>query len=102
MPNRLYITHKQASDLLLELVKTINSNNPVYTTEIIIYVPKIDEDANIIDYTLILESKTHYCIKIESKKLNFQEEQFMTQCHEHINEMALKLAQSPAEARVLN
>ena len=102
MPNRLYITHKQASDLLLELVKTINSNNPVYIAEIIIYVPNIDEDANLIDYTLILESKTHYCIKIESKKLNFQQEQFMTQCREHINEMALKLAQSPAEARVLN
>ena len=102
MPNRLYITHKQASDLLLELVKTINSNNPLYTAEITIYAPTTDEDANIIDYTLILESKTHDCIKIESKKLNFQKEQFMTQCREHINEMALKLAQSPTEARVLN
>ena len=102
MPNRLQITHKQASDLLQDLVKTINSNNPVYTAEITIYAPKTDEDANIIDYTLILESKTHYCIKIESKKLNFQQEQFMTQCLEHINEIALKLAQSPTEARVLN
>ena len=102
MPNRLQIMHKQASDLLLELVQTINSNNPVYTAEITIYAPKTDEDANIIDYTLILESKTHYCIQIESKKLNFQQEQFMTQCREHINEMALNLVQSSAEARVLN
>ena len=102
MPNRMQITHKQASDLLLDLVKTINTNNSVYNAEITISAPKTDEDANIIDYTLLLESKTHYCIKIESKKLNFQQEQFMTQCREHINEMALKLAQSPAKERVLN
>ena len=80
MPNRLQIMHKQASDLLLELVKIINSNNPVYTAEITIYTPKTEEDANIIDYTLILESKTHFCIQIELKKSNFQQEQFMTQC----------------------
>ena len=102
MPNRLYIMHKQVSDLLQDLVKTINSNNPVYTAEITIYAPKTDEDANIIDYTLLLESKTHYCIQIESKKLNFQKEQFMTQCCEHINELASNLVQSTAEARVLN
>ena len=94
--------HKQASDLLQDHMKTINTNNPVYTAEITIYAPKTDEDANIIDYTLILESKTHYCIQIESKKLNFQQEQFMTQCREHINEMALNLVQSTADARVLN
>ena len=102
MPNRLQITHKQASDLLLELVTIINSNNPVYTVEITIYAPKNDDDANVIDYTLILESKTHFCIQIESKRSNFQKEQFMTQCHEHINEMALNLVQSSADARVLN
>ena len=60
MPNRMQITHKQASDLLLDLVKTINTNNPVYTAEITISAPKTDEDANIIEYTLILESKTHF------------------------------------------
>ena len=102
MPNRLQITHKQASDLLLELVTIINSNNPVYTVEITIYAPKNDDDANVIDYTLILESKTHFCIQIESKRSNFQQEQFMTQCRKHINEMALNLVQSSANARVLN
>ena len=102
MPNRMQITHKQASDLLLELVKTINSNNPVYTAEITIYTPKTDEDANIIDYTLLLESKTHYCIKIKSKRSNFQQEQFMTQCHELIHEMASNLVQSTTDASVLN
>ena len=102
MPNRMQITHKQASDLLLDLVKTINSNNPVYTAEITIYAPKTDEDANIIDYTLLLESKTHFCIEVESKRSNFQEEQFMTQCRELIHEMASNLAQSTADARVLN
>ena len=102
MPNRLQITHKLASDLLLELVKIINSNNPVYTVEITIYAPKNDDDANVIDYTLILESKTHFCIQIESKRSNFQQEQFMTQCRKHINEMALNLVQSSADARVLN
>ena len=102
MPNRLHITHKQASDLLLELVTIVNSNNPVYTVQLTIYAPKENEDANVIDYTLILESKTHFCIQIESKKSNFQKEQFMTQCHEYINEMALNLAQSSANTRVLN
>ena len=102
MPNRLQITHKQASDVLLDLVKIINSNNPVYTAEITIYTPKNDDDANVIDYTLILESKTHFCIQVESKRSNFQQEQFMTQCRKHINEMALKLAQSTTDARVLN
>ena len=102
MPNRLQITHKQASDLLQELVTIINSNNPVYTVQLTIYAPKNDDDANVIDYTLILESKTHFCIQIESKRSNFQQEQFMTQCCEHINEMALNLVQSSADARVLN
>ena len=102
MPNRLQITHKQASDLLQDLVKTINSNNPVYTAEITIYAPKTDEDANIIDYTLLLESKTHFCIEVESMRSNFQEEQFMTQCRELIHEMASNLVQSTADARVLN
>ena len=102
MPNRLHITHKQASDLLLDLVKTINSNNPVYTAEITIYAPKNDDDANIIDYTLLLESKTHFCIEVELKRSNFQQEQFMTQCRELIHEMASKLVQSTADARVLN
>ena len=102
MPNRLQITHKQASDLLLDLVKIINSNNPVYTAEKTIYAPKNDDDANVIDYTLILESKTYFCIQVESKRSNFQQEQFMTQCHELINEMALNMAQSTADARVLN
>ena len=102
MPNRMQIMHKQASDLLLDLVKTINSNNPVYTAEITIYAPKIDQDANIIDYTLLLESKTHLCIEVESKRSNFQEEQFMTQCRELIHEMASNLVQSTVDARVLN
>ena len=102
MPNRLQITHQPASDLLLDMVKIINSNNPVYTAEITIYAPKNYDDANVIDYTLLLESKTHFCIQVESKRSNFQQEQFMTQCHEHINEMALNLAQSTADARVLN
>ena len=102
MPNRMQITHKQASDLLLDLVKTINSNNPVYQAEITIYAPKTDEDANIIDYTLLLESKTHLCIEVESKRSNFQEEQFMTQCRELIHEMASNLVQSTADASVLN
>ena len=102
MPNRLQITHKQASDLLLDLVKTIYSNNPVYTVEITIYAPKNDDDANIIDYTLLLESKTHFCIEVESKRSNFQQEQFMTQCRKLIHEMASNLVQSTADARVLN
>ena len=78
MPNRLQITPKQDSDLLQELVTIINSNNPVYTVQLTIYAPKNDDDANVIDYTLILESKTHFCIQIESKRSNFQQEQFMT------------------------
>ena len=98
----MLITHKQASDLLLDLVKTINTNNPVYTAEIIISAPKTDEDANIIDYTLLLESKTHFCIELESKRSNFQEEQFMTQCRELIHEMESNLVQSTADASVLN
>ena len=102
MPNRLQITQTQASDLLLELVTIINSNNPVYTVQITIYTPKKNDDANVIDYTLILESKTHFCIQIETKRSNFQKEQFMTQCREYINEMALNLVQSSADARVLN
>ena len=102
MPNRLQITHKQASDLLLELVTIINSNNPVYTVQLTVYAPKKNDDANVIDYTLILESKTHFCIQIEMKRSNFQKEQFMTQCCEYINEMALNLVQSSADARVLN
>ena len=102
MPNRMQIMHKQASDLLLDLVKTKNTNNPVYKAEITIYASKTDEDANIIDYTLLLESKTHFCIEVESKRSNFQEEQFMTQCRELIHEMALNLAQSTVDARVLN
>ena len=77
MPNRLYIMHKQASDLFLDLVQTINSNNPVYKAEITIYTPKNDDDANIIDYTLLLESKTHFCVEVESNRSNFQEEQFV-------------------------
>ena len=102
MPNRMQITHKQASDLLLDLVKTINTDNPVYQAEITIYAPKTDEDANIIDYTLLLESKTHFCIEVESMRSNFQEEQFMTQCRELIHEMASNLVQSTADASVLN
>ena len=102
MPNRLYITHKQASDLLLDLVTTINSNNPVYTAGITISAPMTDEDANIIEYTLILESKTHFCIELESKRSNFQEEQFMTQCCELIHEMESNLVQSTTDANVLN
>ena len=98
----MQITHKQASDLLLDLVKTINSNNQVYQAEITIYAPKTDEDANIIDYTLLLESKTHFCIEVESMRSNFQEEQFMTQCHELIHEMESNLVQSTADASVLN
>ena len=102
MPNRMQIMHKQASDLLVDLVKTINTNNPVYKAEITIYAPKTDEDANIIDYTLLLESKTHLCIEVESKRSNFQQEQFMIQCRELIHKMALNLAQSTVDARVLN
>ena len=102
MPNRMQITHKQASDLLLDLVKTINSNNSVYNAEITIHAPKTHEDTNIIDYTLLLDSKTHFCIEVESKRSNFQEEQFMTQCRELIHEMASNLVQSTADARVLN
>ena len=102
MPNRLQIMHKQASDLLQDLVKTKNSNNPVYTAEITIYAPKTDEDANIIDYTLLLESKTHFCIEVESMRSNFQEEQFMTQCRELIDEMASNLVQSTTDASVIN
>ena len=102
MPNRIQITHKQASDLLLELVTIINSNNPVYTVQLTIYTPKKNDNANVIDYTLILESKTHFCIQIETKRSNFQKEQFMTQCRKYIKEMALNLVQSSADARVLN
>ena len=74
----------------------------MYTEEITIYAPENDDDANIIDYTLLLESKTHFCIEVESKRSNFQQEQFMTQYRELIHEMALNLAQSTAHARVLN
>ena len=72
MPNRMQITHKQASDLLLDLVKTINTNNPVYIAGITISAPAADEDANIIEYTLILESKTHLVSRtgIEKVKLS--------------------------------
>ena len=102
MPNRMQITHKQASDLLLDLVKTINTNNPVYIAGITISAPAADQDANIIEYTLILESKTHFCLELESKRSNFQEEQFMTQCRELIHEMESNLVQSTADANVLN
>ena len=98
----MQIMHKQASDLLLDLVKTINTNNPVYTAEITISAPTTDEDTCIIEYTLILESKTHFCIELDSKRSNFQEEQFMTQSRELIHEMESNLVQSTADANILN
>ena len=102
MPNRLQITHKQASDVLVELVTVINSNNPVYTANICIKAPQKNDDINLIEYTLTLESKTHLCMEIEKKKSNFQTEPFITQCRVYINEMALNLVQSSTDERVLN
>ena len=102
MPYRLQITHKQASDVLVELMTVINSNNPVYTAHICIKAPEKNHDVNLIEYTLTLESKTHCCMEIDKKKSNFQNEPSITQCHEYINEMALNLVQSSMDTRVLN
>ena len=102
MPNRLQITHKQASDVLVDLVTVMNFNNPVYTAHICIKAPEKNDDVNLIKYTLTLESKTHCCLEIEKKESNFQTEPFITQCCVYINEMALNLVQSSTDARVLN
>ena len=101
MPNRLQITHNQASDVLVELVTIINSNNPVYRVHIIIKAPEKNDDVNLIEYTLTLESKTHHCMEIDKKKSNFQNEPFITQCSVYINEMALNLVQSSMDAGII-
>ena len=92
------VTYEMACDSLNDLIKIILAR-PDYKYLVRIHIDPYEGDHQI-QYTIVLESRTHKCIEIRRFTVNFITDNFLERCSSNIIHMESDIAEVEPQAGI--